>query len=120
MSKPIAKFRKKTVRGESVNDNIEIKTTWMRMMRQDLFNNEKPSNASQVVLLARLLVNCPEPKWPLLVQTMLCQKMSVAKLIMTHFGAFIPGNRGDNASGTAVHQVAKCETEISIMILTST
>ena len=77
---------------------FSLQIAWLNLIRPDLFSSSNPerlSAASHAILLAKLTANQSEPSWPLLLQTLLCRNMTVAKLIMLHFGAFIPGKLGD-------------------------
>lgn len=81
------------------NLSFSHKVAWLNLIRPDLFNTtpEAMTPANHVILLTKLTANQAEPSWPLLVQTLLCREMTVAKLILLHFGAFVPGKMGDEA-----------------------
>ena len=57
---------------------------------------------SRVVLLSRLVASQPEPNWPLVLQTVVDADMAVAKLVMLHFGAFVPGKEVNEDNKDAI------------------
>ena len=88
---------------------------WLHLIRPDLFS-ELPAElttSQHVSLLAKLTASQAEPSWPLLIQTLLCRAMTVAKLIMLHFGAFVPGKIGEQPEKLMTDgcQGFKCQQE---------
>ena len=67
---------------------------WLYMIRPGIFHSPNPDALcaeSHLVILAKLAANQPSPSWPLIVQVLLGHNMMVAKIILLHFGAFVPG-----------------------------
>ena len=95
IKKPAATRSSKKRQMLAVNDS---KIAWLHLIRPDLFSSlalpDQLTAANHVTLLAKLTANQAEPSWPLLVQTLLCRDMTVAKLIIFHFGGFVPGKIG--------------------------
>ena len=58
--------------------------------KSDLASDNAPS--INVGLLAKMVAGSAEPNWPLVVQLTLAREMAVAKSVLLHLGAFVPGS----------------------------
>ena len=74
-------------------ENGDNNAIWLHMIRPGIFHTPNPellSAESHLVILAKLAANQASPSWPLIVQVLLSHNMMVAKVILLHFGAFVP------------------------------
>ena len=88
----------------------EVSTAWVTVLQDgggggkntnskiDLASDHASSgNAVNVGMIAKMVASSAEPNWPLLVQLTLSREMAVARTVIVHLGAFVPGSvNGDH------------------------
>eukprot|EP00095_Tigriopus_kingsejongensis_P008675 maker-scaffold72_size415059-snap-gene-2.24 protein:Tk08675 transcript:maker-scaffold72_size415059-snap-gene-2.24-mRNA-1 annotation:"hypothetical protein L798_07241" len=92
-SKVAKSWEKSNPKRKATKSPADSKARWLHLIRPELFppNPDEGAAEFQVPLLTKLVANQSEPSWSLLIQAVMGRKCSVAKLIMLHFGAFVPG-----------------------------
>ncbi len=111
-------------RTQLLSEAGEKGTGWAHLARPELFPDRSASGsvadtAAHVSLLARLCAAQPDPPWALVVQAAMCRDAAVAKMVVMHFGAFVPNVSwegcessmadGCQQTGERREEVAKCK-----------